>query len=544
MGGAGQLVGVGWQPMTSFDVVVIGSGAGGAPVAQRLAARGMKVLVVERGKRFTRQDFEDRDEIEWARRDRFVPSIHTDPHTRRSHDQQAAQPTTDGWISSILGGGTVHMSGYFLPWVVADAKQKSRLDAQREASHSAIDWAVPFADIARYYPIVAQEVGVAGAEGSTLSPLAEHPVAQRCDDVAKRLGIPVQRTPRAVLTEHRPDEDRQACSYRLVCGSYGCPNNARGSTLATYLRRAEKTGNVTVWTAAQALTIDKGTDGVVTGVQVKHLDTGEQQTVHAGRVVVACSAIESARLLLLSDINPGGQVGKNLWFSVYVDVNGWFNKQQHPDVMTGSPFIHRSFFPGGELPAARLKEHRLDRAGTLDVLWEHDNPIMRAERAATEGGLLWGKALKAAVHRRFTQGRMVLCEGFGECTPHAGSYVDLDPTARDHLGRPAARMTIAHHPRDVRVAQAMVGEATRILEELGCNEVHTRVALGETTFLQGGTCRISTSAKDGVIDPSGRVHGYQNLYVTDGGSLPSSGTAPGTMTILANALRIAEAMPQ
>ena len=97
--------------MSTFDAVVVGSGAGGAPLACRLCEAGWKVLLVERGKAYQRADF-DRDEIEWSRRDRFVPSPRTDPHTRRSDEGQRAGLTTDGWISTVLGGGTVHMGAW------------------------------------------------------------------------------------------------------------------------------------------------------------------------------------------------------------------------------------------------------------------------------------------------------------------------------------------------------------------------------------------------------------------------------------------------
>jgi len=94
---------------TTFDAVVVGSGAGGAPVACRLCEAGWRVLLIERGKAYQRTDF-DRDEIEWCRRDRFVPSPRTDPHTRRSDEGQRAGLTTDGWISTVLGGGTGALS--------------------------------------------------------------------------------------------------------------------------------------------------------------------------------------------------------------------------------------------------------------------------------------------------------------------------------------------------------------------------------------------------------------------------------------------------
>ncbi|MBI1947102.1 MAG: GMC family oxidoreductase [Deltaproteobacteria bacterium] len=529
--------------MASWDVIVIGSGAGGAPVAERLAAAGMNVLVLERGKRFTKAQFEDRDEIEWCRRDRFVPSILTDPHTRRADEAAKAMPTTDGWISSILGGGTIHMSGFFLRARPEDTKLGSRLKEQGTTGHSAVDWAVPFDDIARYYPTVEDEMGVSGIAGGKLAPLAEHPMANRAEATAKKLGLPIERTPRAILTAARPDDDRAACAYRLVCASYGCPNDARGSMLVTYLRRGEKSGKVTVWTEALVTKLEKAGPDRVSGVRVKRLDNGGvEETVTAGVVVLACGAIESARLLLLSGegFNPGGNVGKNLWFSLYVDVNAWFPKATMPEVMTGSPFIHRSLMVGGALKADEQKTLGLDRAGMLDLLWQHDNPIHRAERLAIEGGgTLWGRALKERIKQHFTEGRSMLCEGFGESIPHAGAYVDLDPATKDQHGLPVARLTYAHHPRDRKVAEHLAKTGLAILKDMGGQNAFVRVGIGETLILQGGTTRFGDEAKDSVTSPAGLVHGLKNLYVTDGGVLPSSMTAPGTLTIVANALRVA-----
>lgn len=530
--------------MSAWDAIVIGSGAGGAPVAQRLASAGMNVLMLERGKRFTKAQFEDRDEIEWCRRDRFVPSILTDPHTRRPDAAAKANPTTDGWISSILGGGTIHMSGFFLRAQKEDARLGTRLQEQGTTGHTAIDWAVPFDDIATRYPGVEDEMGVSGIKGGKLGPLSEHPITAQAEETARKLGLPIERTPRAILTEARPDDDRQPCAYRLVCASYGCPNDARGSMLVTYLRRGEKTGKLTVWTESLVTKIEKGGADTVSGVRVKRLDKGGvEETVTAGTVVLAGGAIESARLLLLSGdgFNPGGNVGKNLWFSLYVDVNGWFPKSNRPEVMTGSPFIHRSLMVGGALKADEQKALGVDRAGMLDLLWQHDNPIHRAERLAIEGGgTLWGRALKERIKSQFQDGRSMLCEGFGESIPHPGAFIDLDPDTKDQHGLPVARLTYGHHPRDRKVAEHLAKTGLAVLKGMGAQNAFVRVGIGETLILQGGTTRFSNDAKDGVTAPDGRLHGMKNLYVTDGGVLPSSMTAPGTLTIVANAIRVAE----
>jgi choline dehydrogenase-like flavoprotein len=267
--------------------------------------------------------------------------------------------------------------------------------------------------------------------------------------------------------------------------------------------------------------------------------------VEAKAFVVACGAIESARLLLLSGarFNPGGQVGKNLWFSLFVEASGFFDREAHadvPDLMYGSPFLNRTVMMGGALPAARAKEAGLDRTGTLQVNWVHDNPIHRAERVATEDGLLWGAELKKKLKHAFTEGRTVVVEGFGESVPHPGSYVDLDPVSRDSLGLQAARITYFHHPRDVRVAKQMGADMKALLAGMGASEVKVTRRLAETTVLQGGTCRFGKDETDSVIGADGALHTAKNVFVSDGAALPSSLAVPVTLTIVANALRTSE----
>jgi choline dehydrogenase-like flavoprotein len=530
--------------MERFDVVVIGSGAGGAPVAATLARAGAKVLVVEKGKSYTRDDF-DRDEIEWCRRDRFVPSPSEDPHTRRNDEGMNARPTTDGWISTVVGGGTVHMGAYLMRADPMDAFQATRLG--KDSGSSALDWAVPFVDVAAHYAAAERALGVSGGpEKDALPPLASHTLSQKVDDAARALGLPVQATPRGIITEARPDDDRKACAYRQLCASYGCPNDAKSSMIATYLRSATKAG-VTLWTESMATKIVRGPDGLASGVVVRRRGKPEE-TVAAGKVVVACGAIESARLLLLSGegFNPGGNVGKHLWFSLFVEATGFLDHKKHaaavPDLMHGSPFLNRTVNMGGHLDAARAAAAGVDRAGTLQVGFVHDNPIHRAERVATEGGLIFGKKLKGALARQFKEGRQVVVECFGESIPHTGAYIDLDPRAKDRHGLAAARITHFHHPRDGKVAGVLGKDALALLEKMGAVDVRLTRKMSETMVLQGGTCRFGVDPSTSVTDATGRLHTCKNVYVTDGGALPSSTAVPTTLTIVANALRVAALM--
>jgi choline dehydrogenase-like flavoprotein len=538
--------------MSGFDVVVVGSGAGGSPLACVLCEAGFKVLMIERGRAYQKTDF-DRDEIEWSRRDRFVPSPQTDPHTRRNDEGQRAGLTTDGWISTVLGGGTVHMGAYLLRANAADAMQGTRLSAAGERAHSAIDWAVPFADVAAFYDRAEAELGVSGTGDMPF--LSAHALASVVDDAAKRVGLPSVPTPRGILSAARPDEDRLACAYRQLCASYGCPNDAKNSMPATYIRRAQKTGNLTIWTRSVVTTLllDEGDAKKkrARGVRVRKIDEGRDVDVGASIVVVAAGAIESARLLRLSGpaFNSRDQVGKNVWFSLFVEVGGFFDKKKHAgiaDLMTGSPFINRSIRTDGVLSATDAVAANVDRSGMFQVSFVHDNPIHRAERIATEtlddGKLLWGTPLKMALRRQFREGRQVILEGFGEMTPHVGSSIDLDPEVRDQFDQPVARITQWHHPRDKRVAKKMADDGVALLGAMGAADVKTLKTLSSTMVLQGGTCRFGTDADTSVTTPDGHLHDVDNVYVSDGGSLPSSLTVPSTLTIIANSLRIAETL--
>ena len=522
-----------------FDVVVIGSGAGGAPLAWRLAEAGVSVLLVERGRAMRREEF-DRDELEWCRRDRFIPSVHTDPHTWRGSVAEAARKTADGWTSTVLGGGTVHMAGYLLRADATDAMQGTR--CAHEPGSQALDWAVPFDDVARRYAEVERTLGVNGAPGSLDPPLVCHALADKLDRAARQLGIHSMPTPRGILTVARPDDDRAACDYLAQCAAFGCPTDARASMPSTYLRQAQRTGRLTVWTESLCSRIDIAA-GRAQAVVVTDRKLDRELRVPCGAVVVACGAVETPRLLLLSGV-AGRCVGKHLWFSLSAEVTGFFPREHHGDVadlMAGSPFLNRTVHYGGHLSDAQAREAGVDRTGMFEASFAHDNPIRRAERVAFDrGDVVWGRALKRELVRVFTTGRTVILEGFAESLPHAGSFVDLDPDVTDSSGLPVARITWSHHERDVRVTRAQAQEGVALLREMGAVDITVAHAPGETTVLQGGTCRFGADPATSVVNPEGALHDVKNVFVADGSALPSSLTVPPTLTIVANSLRVAE----
>jgi choline dehydrogenase-like flavoprotein len=171
----------------------------------------------------------------------------------------------------------------------------------------------------------------------------------------------------------------------------------------------------------------------------------------------------------------------------------------------------------------------------------HKNPIFQAERAAKVEGKppVFGAELKRRMREVFLDTRAIEVEAFGESLPHPRCEVGLDPETKDRFGLPAARLKVGLHPASLAASDFLAARAKEILEACSPHSIGSYPSSRTYTVLQAGTARMSKRPEDGVIDPTGRVHDVPNLYVADASGFPSSGGAPFTLTIMANALRVA-----
>lgn len=536
-----------------FDVVVVGSGAGGAPVAYELANVGASVLVLEKGPRYSPATDFLHDEVSSCRRDQFVPFPADDPHTLRRSASATAFSTNSGWTSRCVGGGTVHMSGFFFRLPEVDFRMASELGPVSGSTLQ--DWPLAYEELAPFYDRIEAELGVSGDVSNNpfepprkgafpFPPVQTHPVASWIDERSRAVGLHSYPTPRAIITKAM--EGRLACHYCALCGSYGCEVNAKSSTLASLLPAAERTGRCEIRPESMVFDLPIAMSGMIKGA--RYIDReGVIRTVHADRVVVAGSAIESARLLLLSRSrrfphglgNQNGQVGRNLSFSTLTKMEGFLTQDVLPsdlDLADPAPFVGRALQDGltrqDELPGT-------GRPGTMHLLWAHPNPIFAAERLIRDSGrLVFGEELMKRLHHRFRDGRMLEIEGFSDWLPTPGTRIDLDPSVKDQWGLPAARITIDRHPADRAVSERLQTMMQNVLQALEAQDIETLSVGGETWVLQQGSCRMGTDPAESVCDRFGKVHEIPNLYVTDGAALPFSGAVPCTETIAANALRI------
>jgi choline dehydrogenase-like flavoprotein len=262
--------------------------------------------------------------------------------------------------------------------------------------------------------------------------------------------------------------------------------------------------------------------------------------------VVACSAVETARLLLLSRSrsfpdglgNTNGLVGKNVVFSGQTKGEAMFKMAGREDAWLHdhAPFVQRSL---QDLYLLDKPKDGVRKVGSVVFSLAHPNPIFTAERVAGSGAdARWGRDLKKALREEARGARTLTFESFGEFLPNPGTYVDLDPEVKDRWGVPVARISLSQHPQATVVNRLLAERGKAVLDALGPDTCRVTRSDGPDMVLQGGTCRFGRDRKTSVLDVDCRAHDVPNLYVTDSSFMPTSGGVPPTLTILANAFRV------
>jgi len=551
--------------MPDYDVCIIGSGAGGGPVAFTLASAGFSVLVLEKGPWLKTEDF-SKDELACCRRSVYTPNLRDERHViedETEEDWQAESTFKSGWDfwnGNMVGGSSNLMSGFFHRMKPVDFRLLSEFGPIAGANNT--DWPIRYEDLEPYYTRVEQIVGVSGKiiPHRFLEPrstpdfpypaLSENAVCLEIDKSCQSLGYQAFPTPRAILS--RPEGQRRSCYYSDFCGSYGCSSDAKSSSRVALLDKALATGNCQIRPNSKVYRLRSDQTGKVTSVNY-YDETGESRTVDARIYVVACQAIETSRLLLTSTgpkypaglANSSGLVGKNLLFSGGGSGQGTLFYQDFPAAAAEALrqpglFVNRALQDWYEIDDPAFGDR--SKGGTIDFLWKHSNAISRANslKWAENGRLIWGDRLKQKLQKHFSEARYLRFEIFNDWLPTDNCFVSLDPQEKDRWGDPVARFRIGYHRHDLKVGQFLAEKAENVLRKMGAKDIYSSISGSPSSNLQAGGCRFGQDPQTSVLDPDCRSHEAENLYITDGSFMPTGGSVTYTFTIYANAFRVAD----
>lgn len=554
--------------MSDYDVCIIGSGAGGGPIAFELARAGHSVVVLEKGPWFKDNDFY-KDELACCHRRVYRPDLKDEQHVIDEKDaegQWAALPTSnpasgwDFWNGNCVGGSSNFMSGFFHRLKPDDFRLRSVFGAIDGAEVA--DWPIGYDQLEPYYAKAEREVGISGrvvphryAEPRSTPdfpypPTEEHVLCGVIDRTCRELGLSPLPVARAILPHAAMG--RGGCSYSGYCGSYGCATGAKGSSRAALLNRAVATGRCQIRPHAKVSRLESDASGKVIAAHYYDRE-GKAQRVDARIFGVAAQAIESARLLLYSTGprhpnglgNHSGQLGRNLVFSAGATGSGRMlyrdvDPSLHEQLRQIGPFVNRGLQDWYTIDDPAFGPRA--KGGTIDFVLNHPNSITRAlaQRADSDGGLIWGKRLKRNLERVFTESVILRYEVFCDWLPNANCAVSLDPEVKDKWGDPVARVRIGYHDHDMKIARYLADKAAMVFEKMGLKDVTTRLNGAPTPNLQAGGCRFGTDPATSVLDTDCRVHGVENLYVSDGSFMPTGGSVQFTWTIYANSFRVAD----
>ncbi len=537
-----------------YDVVIVGAGAGGGVAAMVLAEAGLHVLLVERGSWLRYSEIAG----DHLRNHRLsVYGHNTGPavegHPRTILDEAGRERVTAAFEGDYhnnamtVGGGTRVYGAQAWRFHPDDFRMATRYGVPGDST--LCDWPIGYADLEPYYERAEWELGVAGdaeahpGRGPRHRPypmpaLPATKEGQRLQQAAARLHWDVGPVPLLINSVAR--DGRPGCGRCGQCVGFACPTNSKNGSHNTVLLRALASGRCDLVTETMAERIATTDGRHATAVHVAQMVGGviHRRQIRAEHVVVAAGAIESARLLLnsASVSEPQGvgngtdQVGRNLQGHVYSGAYGLFEDP-----------IQDGLGPGVSIATCRFAHGNADIIGGGMLANEFIRlPLVHWLRALPPHQKRWGAVGKEAMREGYV--RTARIQGPIQEIPQGDSRVQISPTVKDQFGLPVALLSGKAHPESIKAASRLAEHAQEWLVAAGARQVwSTRIGQGLSGGQhQAGTLRMGTDPKTSVTDPSGRVHGYDNLWISDGSVHVTNGGVNPVLTILAMAFRTAE----
>ena len=528
------------------QVCIIGSGVGGGVMAEQLASAGIDVVVLERGKNRGPSEFLGQTELgAMLRPEFFVPDY---LETKRGADGEETQAGRFSLLAQTVGGSAVHWGAWSWRFLPEEMKRAS-LWGQVNGAHLA-DWPISYEELAPYYTKAEQILGLSGSAtgnpyGAPIEkaypnpPHVYRPASKLIEKGAKARGLTPFPIPLAINS--RVNQGRAKCMNGGLCAGFGCPIHAKASPLSIQLPRAIATGKCQVIADARVTEIVLDSANRARGV--RYLDQkGEEREIKAKQIVLAAGSIGSAQILLSSKswrypsglANSSDQVGRNLMCHIFAQTN--FEMDQPSLSVVGPP---------GNIAVDDFHASDPDRGFLGGAVIGEAMEAMPLGSALKVGGYLgshhraWGKPLRKYLEKFPYIGGMV---SIGEDLPQQTNRIDLDPQVTDKYGIPVPRITHARHPNDMKLVKFFERQQEHIADAGGARKVWSTdfSQMGTSSGHIMGTCRMGGDPETSVINRWCKTHDVDNLWVVDGSFFPTSGGYNPTLTIFANAYRVAD----
>jgi choline dehydrogenase-like flavoprotein len=509
--------------MSGYDVIVIGSGAGGGTLVRHLAPSGKRILLLERG------DWLPREPSNWDVADLFIDNRYISENTWYDDETaKAFQPQVHYFV-----GGATKLYGAALYRLRAE-------DFRELRHHDGISpaWPIGYDEMEPYYTQAEQLYQVHGARGEDpTEPPASAPypfpavsheprIQQLADDLAAE-GLHPFHAPCGVML-NEANMPYSTCVRCSTCDGFPCLVHAKSDAEVLGVRPALEHPNVTLVTNAEAVALHTNADGTaVAKVEVEH--DGARETFGADIIVVSCGAANSAKLLLASatEKHPNGlangsdQVGRNYVFHASQAILA-LSKEENPTVFQKTLGVNDFYFGSEDF------EFPL---GNIQMVGKSKADMYKGEKPL-ETKLAPSRALD-------------------DIAKHA---IDFWLSTED-LPRPENRVTLDRETGNIRLRYTPTNEEPKkrlyhqlhtMLGRLGMQEHHLvpRHAYLKTDIPvagvahQAGTCRFGTDPQTSVLNVDCRAHELDNLYVVDTSFFPSIGAVNPALTAMANALRV------
>ncbi|NKB66180.1 MAG: hypothetical protein GKR89_03890 [Candidatus Latescibacteria bacterium] len=488
-----------------YDALVIGSGFGGSMVASRLSRAGHKTLLLERG------DWARRDAQDWDQR-RILVEQRYQGSTPLQVRQYGARDFADLSVNETVGGQSVFYGGASL-----------RL---RETDFAA--WPLNYEDLEPFYAQAEMELGVhgeAGADGcepwrSSAYPFpsaALTPPAERIYRAGVKAGLQPFKIPLAINFR---DKDRPVCIRCITCDGFPCKIEAKNDLASTVLARAQGDGlEIMPGVVVQRLVEEGGRI-----VRVECLDWRQRRvfSVTADVVVVSGGAVQSPALLLRSGLGQGAGsefMGRYLMRHCNAVVSSVFPFRTNPKQV-----FHK------QLCFTDSYEDWRQRAGTaVGVIQDIYTPAPAVIRHFSP----WGLKMASGLMAPFMQNLLCIAED----EPSPENAVELGHQ-EDQYGLPRVQVRHEYSRADYQRRDHLVRQAKRVLRRAGGLLSHVYPINSFSHAV--GSLRFGRSPAEGALDMQCRLWDVDNLYVVDGSFMPTSGGVNPSLTIAANALRVAE----